>query len=195
MPKKVPTNYCIHCTLPTSYCVCAISPSIKLPENCSILFHPRELARRNSTGRLLKMCTNIQSIPWHRLDNEKLEARFKNHYLIYPQESSNLPSIEPDKDENTNTGGFLWIDSTWQESHKMLRQSPWLKNMRKYSIKDTQSTYKLRRNQTQNGLSTLECLAYWLNEQNRSNQSKELLQFFQIFQEAFLHARQAGLLK
>ena len=141
------------------------------------------------------MCTNIQGIPWHRLDNEKLEAKFKNYSLIYPQDSSKLPSMNPSEDKDADTEGFLWIDSTWQESHKMMRQSPWLNNMRKYSIKDTQSTYQLRRNQTQNGLSTLESLAYWLREQNRPNQTKELLQFFQLFQEAFLHARQAGLLK
>jgi DTW domain-containing protein YfiP len=91
--------------------------------------------------------------------------------------------------------GFLWIDSTWQESHKMMRQSPWLRNIQRHSIKNTNSTFRLRRNQTQDGLSTLESLAYWLSEQNHHEQASALLQHFQNFQEAYLNARQDGLLK
>ncbi len=77
----------------------------------------------------------------------------------------------------------------------MLRQSPWLKNMPKQTIKAPKSTYSLRRNQKEGGMSTLESLAYWLNGQKHTKQAEELLQFFQLFQDAFLKARQAGLLK
>ncbi len=77
----------------------------------------------------------------------------------------------------------------------MLRQSPWLKNMPRKTISGPSSTYKLRRNQRDGGLSTLESLAYWLEGQKQPMQAQELLQFFHIFQRAFLTARQAGLLK
>jgi len=187
----VPTNYCIHCTLPADYCVCAQAPSITLPKNCTILFHPREISRRNSTGRLLKSCTNIKSTTWHRLKNQHQEVEFAKHTLIFPHSNDSKSQDNP----NIGSDHFLWIDSTWQESHKMMRQSTWLQNMPKYSIKNTHSDFRLRRNQKQDGLSTLESLAYWLAEQNHQEQSLALLQHFNYFQEAFLRARQDGLLK
>ncbi len=191
MPIKVPTNYCIHCTLPADYCVCDQAPNITLPKNCTILFHPREISRRNSTGRLLKSCTDIQSTTWHRLKNQQQETTFANHALIYPHQNE----IENKNDSTTDLNHFLWVDSTWQESHKMMRQSPWLTKMRKYSITNTRSAFRLRRNQKQDGLSTLESLAYWLMEQGHSQPALELLEHFDHFQEAFLSARQDGLLK
>jgi len=77
----------------------------------------------------------------------------------------------------------------------MLRQSPWLKNLPRKAIQGPPSDYKLRRNQKDGGLSTLESLAYWLEGENQPATAKELLQFFHIFQDAFLKARLAGLLK
>ena len=191
MPIKVPSNYCIHCTLPDDYCVCDLAPSIILPTNCTILFHPRELSKRNSTGRLLKSCTDVKSDTWHRLKNEQMEAAFYDYALVYPA----LESDTNYKEAPIDAKGLLLIDSTWQESRKMIRQSPWLKKMRKYSIKSTPSTFCLRRNQTEGGLSTLESLAFWLKDQHKHEHAAQLLHYFHHFQQAFLKARQAGLLK
>ena len=118
---------------------------------------------------------------------------FANHALIYPNQTE--IEIETQSSSTAEIDHFLWIDSTWQESHKMMRQSPWLKSMRKHSINNTRSTFRLRRNQKQDGLSTLESLAYWLMEQGHQQPALELLEHFHHFQEAFLSARQDGLLK
>jgi len=137
------------------------------------------------------MCSDIHSTTWHRLKNNQQETQFKNYCLIYPQSAeADYPTTNEHAFE-----GYLWIDSTWQESQKMLRQSPWLKNLPRKTIQGPPSDYKLRRNQKDGGLSTLESLAYWLEDENQPAQAKELLQFFQIFQDAFLKARLAGLLK
>ena len=137
------------------------------------------------------MCSDIQSNTWHRLKNSQQEAKFKNYCLIYPQSAdAECPAVNEQTFE-----GYLWIDSTWQESQKMLRQSPWLKNLPRKTIQGPPSDYKLRRNQKDGGLSTLESLAYWLEGENQPATAKELLQFFHIFQDAFLKARLAGLLK
>ncbi len=186
----MPINYCIQCTLPLNFCVCAHAPRVLTPKACSILFHPREVQRRNSSGRLLRVCTDVQTNIWHRLKNEQLESKFQHYGLIYPNPDNTTPIVD-----TPNFKGYLWIDSTWQESQKMLRQSPWLQNLPKISIDNVNSDYRLRRNQREGGMSTLESMAQWLKIQNQPEQAEELLQFFQLFQNAFLKARQAGLLK
>lgn len=95
--------------------------------------------------------------------------------------------------------GFIWLDATWQESRKILRQSPWLNNLPKYSITATPDFtshgYELRRNQIKTGLSTIETFAYWLYEQNQTQSAQDLLNFFNQFQSEYLAVRDAGLFK
>jgi DTW domain-containing protein YfiP len=204
-------SFCVHCTLPSDNCLCHLAPSLTLKANTHILFHPRELERRNSSGRLLKHCLNIPSTPWHRLKNEQLESQFEDYVLLYP--ADNKSSLTSDnfqqalnKDKTSVPRGYLWIDATWQESRKILNQSPWLHKLPKYAISahsiypsDSKtrpvSQYKLRRNQTENGLSTIETFSYWLYEQNQVKSAQDLLNFFNQFQTAFLVARNSGLFK
>ncbi len=160
-----------------------------------MLFHPREIHKRNSSGRLLKMISNVQHDTWHRLKNEQLSQKYQDYCLIYP-DHENTQNITTDNEiNNQDYKGFLWIDSTWQQSQKMLRQSPWLNKLPKKTIVGPVSNYKLRRNQKDGGLSTLESMAYWLKSENKHEQAQELLQFFQTYQDTFLKVRLAGLLK
>jgi len=141
------------------------------------------------------MVSDAQCDTWHRLKNEQLAHKFQDYCLIYP-DPENTDSKRAGTEVNAqNYEGFLWIDSTWQQSQKMLRQSPWLNQLPKKTIKGPASTYKLRRNQKDGGLSTLESMAYWLISENQPEQAQELLQFFQTFQDTFLKVRLAGLLK
>lgn len=213
-------SFCIHCTLPSANCLCDLAPTLTLTANTHILFHPRELERRNSSGRLLKHCLNIPSTKWHRLKNTQLESEFKGYALLYPTDNqSNVSSgnltLPANKEKPLNPKGYLWIDATWQESRKMLNQSPWLNQLPKYAISahsvsslnsidsvnlkpaatQTNSQYKLRRNQTEQGLCTIETFSYWLYEQNQVKSAQDLLNFFNQFQTAFLAARNFGLFK
>lgn len=194
-----------------------MAPTLSLTKPTHILFHPNEQQRRNSSGRLLKNCIGIKSTQWHRLNNEQLEEKFNGYALLYPkndnetldndvpaQQAKNADNLDLDAypvDSRSDPIGYLWIDATWQESRKMLRQSPWLKKLSKYSISAhldatlPKSQYTLRRNQTNEGLSTIETFAYWLHEQNQPKDAQDLLNFFNQFQSAFLAARNSGLFK
>jgi DTW domain-containing protein YfiP len=190
-------------------CLCGLAPVLTLPSKTHILFHPRELERRNSSGRLLKHCLNIPSSPWHRLKNNQYESIFEGYWLLYPADiksntsNTGTSQVAQAKDPQASTPpkGFLWIDATWQESRKMLNQSPWLNKLPKYAVsahlenKLPPSQYTLRRNQTQQGLSTIETFSYWLYEQNQIKSAQDLLSFFNQFQTAFLAARHSGFLK
>lgn len=194
---KASFTYCIHCTLPIPSCVCQYAPKVPLTKPCTLLYHPREYSKRSNTGRLLKIATDIATVSWHRLKNPELEAQFKDYALLYPADNiqdTNDTQKLPLQDHN-KIKGYLILDATWQESHKMMRQSPWLAQLTRVSINAPSSQYQLRRNQNQQGLSTLESLAYWLIEQNQRNCGLELIQFLHCFQDAFLKTRQAGQLK
>jgi len=189
--------YCIHCTLPLPTCVCQFAPKVSLATPCTLLYHPKEYTKRSNTGRLLKISTNIETTSWHRLKSSELEKQFKHYALFYPGEdtsTANNTHATTEQDHN-EIQGYLILDATWQESQKMMRQSPWLARLPRVSIKAPQSGYRLRRNQSQQGLSTLESVAYWLIEQNQRNCGLELIQFLNCFQDAYLKARQAGQLK
>jgi DTW domain-containing protein YfiP len=140
------------------------------------------------------MVSNAQHDTWHRLKNDQLAHRYQDYCLIYPDQNISERQSSNAEINEQDYKGFLWIDSTWQQSHKMLRQSPWLNELPKKTITGPASTYKLRRNQKEGGLSTLESMAYWLMHENQHEQAQELLQFFQTFQDTFLKVRLAGLL-
>ncbi len=57
------------------------------------------------------------------------------------------------------------LDATWQEAGKMYRQSPYLQSLARVELQTEQgSAFRLRRNQRQGGLCTLECIAaVWQN--------------------------------
>ncbi|MFY0699626.1 MAG: DTW domain-containing protein [Bermanella sp.] len=199
---KASLIYCIHCTLPTPYCVCQYAPNLAITTPCALLYHPLEYTKHSNTGRLLKIACDIESQSWHRLKNNELEEQFKDFALLYPtgdsEQSNGLPSTSTQTDQlkdHHHIKGYLILDATWQQSQKMMRQSPWLAALPRVSIDAPPSQYRLRRNQSEQGLSTLESAAYLLIEQNQRNCGLELLQFLECFQDAFLKARQAGLLK
>ncbi len=141
------------------------------------------------------MISNVQHDTWHRLKNNQLAHKYQDYCLIYPDQENTDLNRDDIEVVAQDFKGFLWVDSTWQQSQKMLRQSPWLNQLPKKTIKGPASTYKLRRNQKDGGLSTLESMAYWLISENQPEQAQELLQFFQTFQDTFLKVRLAGLLK
>jgi len=183
--------FCIHCTLPQSFCICASAP-ILTNQNATILFHPRELERRNSSGRLLKQLNLIEALTWHRLDTD-LEQKLDQHVLLFPDDDlagAKTPSTLSRPDQS-----ILILDGTWQETQKMLRQSSWLKALPRYSLRQQTSNYLLRRNQKTHGLSTLEALAYYLGEQGHTLDRQELLQFFSKFQVQYKQLQNTGQLK
>jgi len=179
-------------------CVCQYAPNVPLTTPCVLLYHPQEYSKHSNTGRLLKKACQIKSISWHRLNNSVLEEQFKHYALLYPDDKitqTNTHVQNGAERPNTDIQGYLLLDATWQQSQKMMRQSPWLAALPRIHIDAPKSQYTLRRNQGHQGLSTLESLAYLLIEQNQRNYGLDLLQFLQRFQDAYLQARQAGQLK
>ncbi|WP_417764571.1 DTW domain-containing protein [Shewanella chilikensis] len=77
-----------------------------------------------------------------------------------PVQGATLP-----QDVAQNLNSLVILDATWQEAGKMYRQSPYLQSLARVELQAEQgSAFRLRRNQRQGGLCTLECIAaVWQN--------------------------------
>ncbi|MGK0249693.1 MAG: DTW domain-containing protein YfiP [Oleispira sp.] len=172
--------HCIQCRLPITHCVCDNIEQIELPFNISLCCHSKEWQRNDNTGQWAVLSSeHIQRIRWHRnhelisssLSTMTLEPK-PGHYLLFPSDDAeDIQQLFPKATQTTDQAATkmlsrsitqLWvIDGTWQEAHKILRQSPWLKALPKVRIQTAEgevlnSYFKLRRNQQ--GLCTLEAI-------------------------------------
>lgn len=128
----------------------------------TLLTHEREVNKRSNTGRLLLQNktllqqddVEVEQIIWGRkTPNEALLRAFTNGKcaLLYPQGEATNEVMEPRSFEH-----WVILDGTWQEAHKMWRQSPYLKTAPWYALSSEPSRYTLRRNQRKSGLCTIE---------------------------------------
>ena len=140
--------------------------------NIILLTHALELNKTTNTGSIaVKHASHIvDRIVWQRTNpNSKLVKLidYKKALLLYPAQGTTGPLTEEHETEEHETENHeiedfkhvVIIDSTWQQSRKIFNKSPYLKKMPTATLSAPQpSKYKLRRNQVQGGLCTIECV-------------------------------------
>ncbi|WP_412496286.1 tRNA-uridine aminocarboxypropyltransferase [Shewanella chilikensis] len=101
----------------------------------------------------------------------RAQAANESPNLSQNQSPSSNPNQSPvqgatwPQDVAQNLNSLVILDATWQEAGKMYRQSPYLQSLARVELQAEQgSAFRLRRNQRQGGLCTLECIAaVWQN--------------------------------
>ena len=145
-----------------------------------LLTHQRELARKTNTGNLAIKTTDglVERVIWDRLhpDNKLVELIESNSVtLLYPSSEAKPLSL-------AGLENIIIIDATWQEARKIYNQSPYLKGINKATLNSNKiSEYKLRRNQPEDGLCTIECVIEILKLQGQNQLSKSLACEFDSF--------------
>ena len=144
--------HCIHCRLPDSFCPCAKLKKTTLPFEIVLLTHSSEWQKNHNTGQWFTISADkVQRLIWSR----KMPAAD-----IQPGDFLMFPGEQAVEITNQSSGVAtpitrLWLfDGTWQQAHKMLRQSPWLQAMPQLKLENIESQFNLRRNQR--GLCTME---------------------------------------
>lgn len=160
-----------------------------------LLTHERELNRGTNTGAIaLAHCNHIvERVVWNRVNPDKnlldLIALIENDQalLLYSKQdqskevSDNLPAEQSSSIVNAYDNVVI-IDATWQESRKIYNQSVYLKNAPHFTLKTaTESLFKLRANQPEGGLCTIECIIEILKLKGHSRLALELLSKFEQF--------------
>ena len=155
-----------------------------------LLTHERELRRGTNTGSIaIKYSNNIvERLLWERVNpNKDLIRLIENNeaVLLYSKgesspEGESLLSVSPiviDEYEN-----IIIIDSTWQEAKKIFNHSPYLKKAPQFTLTtENDSLYKLRANQPEGGLCTIECIIEVLKIKGQNAMASELSLKFDQF--------------
>ncbi|MGO2356595.1 MAG: tRNA-uridine aminocarboxypropyltransferase [Marinomonas foliarum] len=130
-----------------------------------LLTHSEELKKKTGTGKLVEeiMGSDCKVITWSRVDPSQdiVNLSPDNSLLIYPNNNIDLAESKP---KPLNIENIVVIDGTWQQARKMYNQSPYLKKLTHYEIKNMQSVFSKRRNQKTTGLCTAEVAIHLLNE-------------------------------
>jgi len=138
-----------------------------------LLTHAREISKKSNTGQLVQqLVPNAQTIIWQRTQPD-----FSLLKLIQSKKTALLYPIEKIGDDaNVNDfENFIVIDSTWQESRKIVNRSPYLQQLPRVQVSTKKhSQYHLRRNQIEGGLCTAECVIELLREKNNVEMADQL---------------------
>ena len=164
-----------------------------------LLTHERELHRASNTGFLAIENTNniIERIVWERINPSKaLTQLIENNEaaLLYTNASPSTEvtlaissDVKPEKPVLSLLNieayeNIIIIDGTWQEAKKIFNQSPYLKAAPHFTLKmTTNSLYKLRANQLEGGLCTIECIIEVLKLKGQNKIAAELIEKFDQF--------------
>ncbi len=149
-----------------------------------LLTHEREFHRATNTGSLALEDSNtiVERILWERVNpNKALTRLIENNeaLLLYSKgESSSAVSSAVIEDYEN----IIIIDSTWQEAQKIFNQSAYLKKAPQFTLKTSNdSSYKLRANQPEGGLCTIECIIEVLRIKGQHKMASELAVRFEQF--------------
>ncbi|QQX78428.1 DTW domain-containing protein [Shewanella sp. KX20019] len=165
-----------------------------------LLTHEREVSRPTNTGQIALKCfpQYCQRIVWARTTPdavllEKLQQ--PDCALLFPEdmvaENKNFAELHHTNNDVSKVGRLgemdtsdaikalpstlVILDATWQEARKMLRRSAYLKEAKKYALTATHdSQFKLRRNQVEGGLCTIECIMELFKQAKMTSQAEAL---------------------
>lgn len=145
-----------------------------------LLTHERELHRATNTGSLAIDDSNniVERIVWERVNPNKALTRLIENdeaLLLYSKGETSSAIIE-------DYENIIIIDGTWQESQKIFNQSAYLKSAMQFTLKTpNNSSYKLRNNQPEGGLCTIECIIELLKMKGHNKIASELTLKFKQF--------------
>jgi DTW domain-containing protein YfiP len=181
--------YCTGCHYPATVCICEALSTLSARQEIIILQHPAESKHAKNTARLITLCMpsvtvlcGEQSTSFSELINQcsKDPHRFA---LIYPSTSSKALEDHPQQFALPNQKTLIFIDATWRKAFKIWQLNPWLKAIPQWHFATPPATkYRIRKTSVDNGLSTLEALAYTLSVTEKLD-CQPLLQSFAAMQD------------
>jgi tRNA-uridine aminocarboxypropyltransferase len=170
-----------------------------------LLTHSQEILKQTNTGRLAQdiLGASVEVIIWQRKNPDKELLTLlstQRAALLFPEDDSSpgkgkcdtgqVDRISPQvvnvlRSETINAYEYYVIlDATWQQAHKIYKQSPYLQLAEKVAIRvEHESSYRRRRNQRKGGLCTIECIIELLVLQGASAEFLQLREAYEAFNE------------
>jgi len=177
------SSYCKRCMAPASRCICKYVQPAPLPFELVILQHPLEARHAKNTGRLLWLATgatrfvaeefSVNSTAYEIAQNATKPA------LLYPADATSVMA-EP----HTLPSHLFIIDANWRKAVKMLELNPWLKELPRLAIANSQTQWSIRKAKSEQHLSTIEAVSEVCRLFDETTTAKQLNSCFLNWQQS-----------
>ena len=167
-------DLCHSCHYPLQTCVCDAISKVSHQTKIIVLQHPSEVKNAKNTVRLLTlMSDNIECIVG---ETEADFTEVKTRILAQQEHTALLfPAPESIDLQDKTAARFtqlVVLDGTWKKAKKILLLNPWLASLTHVSFAQNLPTqYQIRSSKVAGGLSTIEAVAYALNNIEQSSVS------------------------
>lgn len=138
-----------------------------------ILQHPSEVKQAKGTVRLVSLCMPDAVVVQGECeaDFKQLKSQLLNDdkpcYLVYPNDNSK--PLE-DMSGKIDAANLIFIDGSWKKAFKIYQLNPWLKHFPALHFSAAEKTaYKIRKAPRADSLSTLEAVAWCLENLDNCN--------------------------
>lgn len=169
---------CTACGLSPAHCLCEGIVPLQSRTRVLVLQHPDEHRHAKNTLRLARLALPglALSIGEQAGDFADLQAacaagELGRVALCYPVDTA--ASAVSNANTATPWDTLVFIDATWRKAHKLMMLNPWLQELPRLALA-AQGDYRLRKTRVAGGLSTLEAIA-WALEQNEAFDPAPLL--------------------
>ena len=167
---------CDICQYPLQTCVCSAISKVRNNTNILILQDKNELKNAKNTARLLALSlTNIELIQSDDTGSMDILKKLcsdepSSVALVFPSNKSKgfesqFPPIKiASNNSNQAIKNLLFIDGTWRKAKRLFLSHDWLQSIPSFHFEqELQGKYRIRKTSIDNGLSTLEAVAYALD--------------------------------
>jgi DTW domain-containing protein YfiP len=145
-----------------------------------LLTHATEVGKPTNTGHLVQrvLGDDAVTVVWSRTQlDADLERRIEagGLGLLWPSPDARPVDASSPRD-------YVLLDATWQQARKIYNRSPYLQRLETFALHPTQpSAYRLRRNQVEGGLCTIEAAAQLMTQLDRHEEAEALRGAFASF--------------
>jgi DTW domain-containing protein YfiP len=179
----------MHVTL----CICDVVPRLETRTRLALLLHHREIGKPTNTGQLAARCmpNSVMAVVGERDRPAALPAiePHEQAVLLYPADDAVSISQYAASERPIV---LIVPDGSWRQAHKMRRRIPGLAEVPCVTLPElSRTTYRLRSENHEGGLATLEAIAQALRVLERDGEAVEaaLLGVFRIMVDRTLWLR------
>ena len=154
-----------------SVCLCHAVHPMKVEPQLIILQHPKEVDHAKNSARLVQL-----AVPQARVLIGESPEDFLPHLadclehpdhvaVFYPSPSSKPMESHLADFRRHNYKHLIFVDATWRKAFKLWQLNPWLQALTCWCFAaPPPSRYQIRKAKVENSLSTLEAVAYALEQ-------------------------------
>lgn len=193
---------CELCQLADYACLCPWRPTLASRCDFILLMHRNEVFKPTNSGRLVADVLPLQThvFCWSRTEPPQallqlLADTSRQCFIVFPAETadpadSDARAVFHEIPRSEKIPTFILLDGTWKQSGRMFHLSQWLKTIPCVSLPIVQGRgYAMRKSHQDDYLSTAEAASLCLQMASEAQNSKILLDYFQLFNEHYLATR------